>query len=456
MEFNLLDNVDESVHSLALKAHEKGLELICSFGPEVPEAVLGDPTRLRQITTNLVANAVKFTERGEVTVAVGLEAIDGPEIVLHFSVSDTGVGIPAEQQQSIFGAFVQADSSTTRKYGGTGLGLSISARLVEMMRGKIWVESTPGIGSRFHFTAIFGQVHGAPAVSPQMAEAPFANLPVLIVDDNPTNRHVLGETVARWGMRATLAERADEALAVLRSSAAAGLPFALLLCDVHIPGMDGFALAERISSDPDLKGLRQILLTSAGSVGAAQRGRSLLVAAYLAKPVRQRELRAAISSALGHNSPAHDHCGARPSPASSSNSLNRQVAVLIAEDNPINQKVLQRLIERHGHFVEVAANGRETLRLLVEREFNLVLMDIQMPEMDGLEATREIRRRERQTGNHQTIVAMTAHAIAGDRERCLEAGMDDYLSKPVSVQQLEQLLDRIGSLRAEEAAQLPT
>jgi signal transduction histidine kinase/CheY-like chemotaxis protein len=456
IEFNLRDNIDESVRSLALKAHEKGLELICSFAPEIPDTILGDPTRLRQITTNLVANAVKFTEHGEVTVGVGLETIDDRELVLHFSVNDTGVGIPAEQQQSIFAAFAQADSSTTRKYGGTGLGLSISGRLVEMMRGRIWVESTPGIGSRFHFTATFGRCYGAPALSPPLAEASFTGLPVLIVDDNPTNRRVLAETVTRWGMRATLAEHAEEALNLLRSSAAAGLPFTLLLCDVHMPGMDGFALAERISSDPELRGLRQILLTSAGNLGDGQRGRSLGVAAYLTKPVRQRELRSAIALALGLGSPQHDDDIVRPLSGPSSNSLNRPAMVLIAEDNLINQKVLQRLIERRGHLVEVAANGRDALRLLAEREFDLILMDVQMPEVDGFETTGEIRRRERQTGNHQMIVAMTAHAMAGDRERCLEAGMDDYLSKPVSVEQLERFLPRIGSPRAEENAQLPT
>ncbi|HWF45714.1 MAG TPA: ATP-binding protein [Bryobacteraceae bacterium] len=335
IEFNLRDTVEESVRSLALKAHEKGLELICSFAPEVPDILLGDPMRLRQIITNLVANAVKFTERGEVIVAVGLETICDHEVQLRFSVSDTGVGIPAEQQQSIFAAFAQADSSTTRKYGGTGLGLSICVRLVEMMQGRIWVESTPGIGSCFHFTATFSGPDRARAVNPQLTEAPFAGLPVLIVDDNATSRRVLGETVTSWGMRATLVERADEALDLLRSSAAAGLSFALLLCDAPMPGTDGFALAEQISSDPDLKGLRQILLTSAGSVGDSQRDRRLDVSAYLTKPVRQRELRAAITSALAHNSFPHDR-PAGLSSGPSSNSLNRSAAILVAEDSPVD------------------------------------------------------------------------------------------------------------------------
>jgi signal transduction histidine kinase/CheY-like chemotaxis protein len=458
--FDLRDNIEEAVRTLALGAHEKGLELICSFAPEIPDNVVGDPTRLRQIMTNLVSNAVKFTQRGEVTIESQIEAGGDADLTLHFMVSDTGVGIPREQQKGIFAAFAQADNSTTRKYGGTGLGLSISQRLVEMMGGRIWVESEPGHGSRFHFTARFGRTDGPLAVAASPAEVLFTGLSVLIVDDNPTNRRVLGAMVSRWGMLPFFAAGSREALALLHSSAALGQQFALLLSDVHMPEMDGLELAERIAAEPQFRGLRKILLTSTGSKGGTSTCRQLGIGAYLTKPVRQNELKAAIGSVLA--SPLHPADDVSPTAASPaavpepSREPSRQATILIAEDNPVNRKVLQRLIERHGHAVELALDGREALRLLEERDFDLVLMDVQMPEMDGFEATREIRRRERETGDHQMVVAMTAHAMRGDRERCLEAGMDDYLSKPIAVQELKQLLDRISSDRPVHPAQLPT
>ncbi|HEY3458448.1 MAG TPA: response regulator [Bryobacteraceae bacterium] len=433
IEFDLRDSLEESVRTLAIAAHDKGLELVCGFSAEVPDTVIGDPTRLRQITTNLISNAIKFTSVGEVTLDVNVESMDENTAVLHFVVSDTGVGIAPEKQKAIFSAFTQADASTTRKYGGTGLGLSISARLVEMMGGQIWVESTPGKGSRFHFTSKMGV-----AKTKLNAPLPFGpsldNVTVLVVDDNDANRRVLEATASRWGMKATTAHSADEALGLLHAAEASGSPFPLVLCDVHMPGRDGFYLAEHLSGGRKTK---LILLTSAGQRGDSVRCRELGVAGYLTKPVRQSELRAAIVAVLG--SPDKEATITRHTVRKERTNSQR---ILIVEDNVVNQQVIRRLVERQGHAVTIVDTGRKALDALDENEFDAVLMDIQMPEMDGFEATAEIRRREKTNGKHHTIIAMTAHAMTGDRERCLHAGMDDYLSKPIGLAQLSAALNR--------------
>ncbi|MBV9612927.1 MAG: response regulator, partial [Acidobacteriaceae bacterium] len=418
IEFDLRDSVEETVRTLARRAYEKGLELVCSFAADIPEIVIGDPGRLRQITTNLIANAIKFTDSGEVTLEVTMEEANGGSLKLHFVVADTGVGIPAEKQAAIFAPFTQADTSTTRRYGGTGLGLSISARLVEMMGGRIWVESEPGQGSRFHFTAQFGVASRKLDPVRPTRDLSLQGVRALVVDDNATNRRVLCDMLARWGMKTASATGAREALKRLAESAAINESFTLVLCDVHMPGIDGFELAERIGRDASLSALKMILLTSAGQRGDSARCRELGISSYLTKPVRQSELRDAIVRVLGMeqnrtapNLPITRH--------SLREERRRNFRVLVAEDNAVNQKVIRRLVERQGHSAVVVNNGLEALQALEEQPFDLVLMDVQMPEMDGFEAVAEIRRREKNTSRHQTVIAMTAHAMKGDRERCL-------------------------------------
>ena len=439
IEFDLRDSLDEAIRSIALRAHEKGLELVCEVTPNVPETVVGDPSRLRQIVLNLLGNAVKFTAAGEVTLQVGAEETDGRQVVLHFIVADTGIGIPSEKLSSIFAPFTQADASTTRRYGGTGLGLTISARLVEIMAGRIWVESDPGRGSRFHFTARFG-VGASPAERSLPADTSrLAGVAVLVVDDNATNRRVLDGLLRHWGMEPFAVEGAAEARDAIERARVRGTPFPLMISDVHMPDTDGFSLAAQVRQNPDWANLSIILLASATQSGDAARCRELGVQAYLTKPARRAELHAAIHSALGgRSSPDGPRSPvARPSVRED----RRGLRVLVAEDNAVNQQVARRFLERQGHAVTLAANGLEAVSALEEREFDLVLMDVQMPEMDGFEATARIRAKEVQAGKHQTIVAMTAHAMKGDRERCLNAGMDGYISKPLNSAELINLLE---------------
>ncbi|HEY3937299.1 MAG TPA: response regulator [Bryobacteraceae bacterium] len=449
IEFDFRDSLEESVRTLAVWAHEKNLELVCGVAPNVPEIVVADPTRLRQIVTNLLSNAIKFTERGEVGVYVTAELLAADRVCLHFVVSDTGMGIEPSKQENIFAAFTQADLSTTRKYGGTGLGLSISARLVKMMAGKLWVESELGQGSRFHFTceAGIGKAKDRSAGPVALGEAlALQGIRVLIVDDSGANRRILSDTLSRWGMQAADAACAPEALHLLRTAAASGAPFALIVCDGRMPEMDGFDLAERVASDPALSGpgcgaVDIIILTATGQRGDGARCRELGIAGYLTKPVRQAELRAAILSVR-----ASQATGVRPDTSITRHSLrennSRSQRILVAEDNSVNQHVVRRFIEREGHTAVVVNNGRKAVQALEEQEFDLVLMDVQMPEMDGFAATAEIRRRERSSGKRHRIIAMTAHAMKGDREKCIDAGMDGYLSKPVG---LAELIEVLGS-----------
>ena len=441
-DFNLRDSLEATLKTLALRAHEKGLELLCEVAPEVPEAVRGDANRLRQIVVNLVGNAIKFTNDGEVGLHVKALNTDGERRLLQFTVSDTGIGIPAEKQKLIFDAFTQADTSTTRKYGGTGLGLTISSRLVQMMGGKIWVESESDPGTRFHFTAMLGVADAQAVKIATIAPAEMLRgVKVLVVDDNRTNRGILEGMLKRWEMQPTTVESGKEALEQLSNARDAGRPYGLILTDMHMPIMDGFGLVERIRQSPCLSTATIMMLTSAGHRGDAVRCQELGVTAYLLKPIRQSELREAIARALG----AKVQEGVIPLITRFSLHDERDpsefLSVLLAEDNAVNQRLAARLLEKRGHRVIVAANGLEALAALAKGDFDLVLMDVQMPEMDGLEATAAIRKQEQFSGKHQAVIALTAHAMKGDQERCLAAGMDGYLSKPIRPQELDAILE---------------
>src|SRR5256714_127702 len=452
VEFDLRDCLEAALKTVAIRADEKGLELLCEIAPEVPEILRGDSVRLRQVVINLVGNAIKFTNQGEVGLKVQVESKDERDYLLRFTVSDTGIGIPENKRESIFAAFTQADTSTTRKYGGTGLGLTISTRLVAMMGGAIWVESEVGKGSQFHFTAHL-EATDAKEIKVGTVAAPeiLRHIRVLVVDDNRTNRRILVGMVARWELRPVAVIGGEEALAELSAAKQQGEPYGLVLTDMHMPGMDGFTLIERIRERPELATATIMMLTSAGHRGDAVRCQELGVAAYLLKPIRQSELREAIARVLG----ARGHEGAIPLITRFSLQDAREpgssLKVLLAEDNVVNQRLAVRLLEKRGHRVVVAANGREALEALQKETFDAVFMDVQMPEMDGLEATAAIRAQEKSTGSHQTIIALTAHAMKGDREKCLAGGMDGYLSKPIRPQELDDVLQALQTERAEPA-----
>ena len=448
VDFNLRDCLESTLKTVALRADEKRLELLCEVAPEVPEVVRGDSTRLRQVVINLVGNAIKFTERGEVALKVQVEAQEGQERLLRFTVADTGIGIPEEKRELIFAPFSQADTSTTRKYGGTGLGLTISTRLVEMMGGRIWVESEVGKGSQFHFTARMEaadakEVKVGTIALPEM----LRGVKVLVVDDNRTNRRILEGMLGRWEMKSSSVEGGEEALAQLSAAREAGKPFGLILTDINMPKMNGFALVERIRQRPELSTATIMMLTSAGQCGDAARCQELGVAAYLLKPIRQSELRQAIARVLG----VREQDGAIPLITRFSVQDTREpsafLRVLLAEDNAVNQRLAVRLLEKRGHRVVVASNGREAVEALEKESFDLVFMDVQMPEMDGLEATTAIREKEKGSGVHQPIIALTAHTMKGDREKCLAGGMDGYLTKPIRPQENEEILQDYVSRR---------
>ncbi len=402
----------------------------------MPESLRGDPTRLRQVIINLIGNAIKFTSAGEVFLQVGKEEESADGVVLHFAVKDTGIGIPSEKLKTIFQPFTQADGSTTRKYGGTGLGLAISTRLVELMQGRIWVESDPGHGSTFHFNLRF-TIHSAAAKPEPLDIEMLRGLPVLIVDDNFANRRILEELLQQWHMRPTSVEGGPQAFAALEHAKSANTPFPLVLLDAQMPGMDGFAVSEHINRNPKTSGPSLIMLTSAGMHGDATRCREAGINAYFPKPVRRADLLAAIRSVLGA------HTGEKSSVVTqhSIRESGRRLQILLAEDNLVNQKLAIRLMEKWGHSVTLVETGKAALDILENQSFDVVLMDVQMPEMDGLEATAAIRAREKINGGHVPIVAMTANAMVGDRERCLDAGMDGYVSKPLQIKELFATID---------------
>jgi PAS domain S-box-containing protein len=455
IDFNLGDSLGDTMKTMSLRAHQKQLELAFDIDPDVPGALVGDPGRLRQIIVNLVGNAIKFTEQGEVVVYVKTESRTPDDIQLHFSIEDTGIGIPIDKQSAIFEAFQQADGSMTRKYGGTGLGLTISARLVELMNGRIWVESEPGRGSRFHFIATFA-LQKAP-FSTVVPKDPMTlrDMRVLIVDDNATNRQILQKMLENWHMRPTAVDGAANAMIALAEAKDMGESYSLILLDAQMPGTDGFALAESMKNNPDWSGSSIMMHSSSGQRGDAARCRELGVSAYLTKPIRQGEMLDAILTALG--SRPHDKSAAELVTRHSLRENRYRLHILLAEDNAVNQMVALRLLEKHGHTVVVAANGKETLEALENETFDLILMDVQMPEMNGLEATLTIREKEKTTGQHIPIVAMTAHAMKGDEERFLASGMDSYLTKPFRTEKLLALLDEVGrrKVNPEQALILP-
>ena len=429
--FDLREVMALALKTLALRAHQKKLELMCRVAPDIPERLVGDPNRLRQILLNLVGNAVKFTESGEILVIAEVEKVTNAGLVLHFEVRDTGIGIPENRQISIFEAFTQADGSTTRRYGGTGLGLTISTRLVGLMEGRIWVESRAGEGSRFHFTAKLGIAEGAALSSARWTREQLARVRVLIVDDNAINRRILNEMCTIWGMQPDPAERGIVGLQMMRRAQAAGNPYRLVLLDAQMPEMDGFEVASQIQQDAELSGAPIMMLSSCDLPNEAARCRSLGVARYLVKPVMQAELLNGVLETMGLlGSPV-----AKSSPAPPALDLSGR-RILVAEDHPVNRKLVVTLLESKSAVPFVASNGREVLDAMKEGSFDLVLMDVQMPDMDGLEATAAIRAFEKGTGSRTPILAMTAHAMDGYREKCLEAGMDGYLTKPVNAVQL--------------------
>jgi two-component system, sensor histidine kinase and response regulator len=438
IEFNLGDTIGDTMKTLSLRAHQKGLELAYDTAPDVPDALLGDPGRLRQVIVNLIGNAIKFTERGEVVLSLQTDWKTADDIQLHFIISDTGIGIPVEKQTAIFEAFAQADGSMSRTYGGTGLGLTISSRLVDLMHGRIWVESEQGKGSQFHFTAHFGlQKVPARTIVPR-DPATLRDMRVLVVDDNATNRQILLKMLANWHTTPLAADSGAKAITVLREAQGLGRHFPLILVDAQMPEMDGFVLAESIKRSPEWGTATIMMLSSAGQRGDAKRCRELGIAAYLTKPVRQAELLDAILTALG-TKPIKEALPALVT-RHSLRENSKHLCILLVEDNAVNQKLAARLLEKRGHTVAIAGNGKEALAALEKQSFDLVFMDVQMPEMDGFEATAAIRGKEKTSGNHLPIIAMTAHAMAGDRERCLEAGMDDYITKPIRLEELDTLL----------------
>jgi|WetSurMetagenome_2_1015567.scaffolds.fasta_scaffold02090_3 two-component system, sensor histidine kinase and response regulator len=451
IEFNLPEAMANILKGHAQEAHLKGLELAYEVSSEVPETLMGDPGRLRQVLVNLIGNAIKFTERGEVVLLVEVESKTDDRVCLRFTVTDTGMGIAPEQLGIIFDPFRQADNTSTRKFGGTGLGLSISRHLVELMGGQIRVESQLTRGSIFQFSASFGCPQD-PSPEELLSAQPLdlKDLPVLIVDDNAVNRRILQTMVANWQMKPTTADSGMAALAQLERTNETGDHFDLIILDVIMPEMDGFTVARKIRESFGPDGAIIMMLTSAGQRGDAIRCRELGIAAYLTKPISQSELLDAITKVLAlrrhqqSTRPLVTRYSLRKPPATQAAASSRKLHILLAEDNLVNQKIVVRILEKKDHVVVVAANGREALEALGGNKFDLILMDIQMPLIDGFQATQMIREQEAKGSEHIPIVAMTAHAMKGDKEKCLAAGMDHYISKPINTLELYELLDKIA------------
>jgi signal transduction histidine kinase/CheY-like chemotaxis protein len=453
VEFSLRDLLAEALKSLAVRAHQKELELTYRVKPQLADHYLGDSGRIRQVLINLLGNAIKFTETGEVAVDVDQETETGNGVVLHVHVKDTGIGIPQSKQGLIFDAFTQADSSMTRKYGGTGLGLAITRRLVEAMGGRIWLESQEGLGSTFHFTVGLEKVDRVAAPHQFGSLAQMQTIRVLVVDDNHTNRFVLSELFHHWGMDAQSTDGAREALLAIDSAHEAGSPFGLAIVDAQMPETDGFKLASDIRRDSRNKSMPIIMLSSLGQRGEGMRCREIGIAGYLSKPASQSELLNMILSVLFR---PPEESRAKSAERDFMPDGTRSLKILLAEDNTVNQQLAVRLLQELGHRVEVANNGEEALAAFERARFDLILMDVQMPKMDGFEATGAIRANEAIQGGRTPIIAVTAHAMKGDREKCIAAGMDDYVTKPLRFAELADLL-RIysGSARIERLSEPP-
>jgi signal transduction histidine kinase/CheY-like chemotaxis protein len=434
--FSVRDHLADLLKPLVFRAEQKELEVVCHVLPDVPSIAVGDPGRLRQVLVNLLGNAIKFTERGPILVQVEVESKSANEAVLHYFVSDSGIGIPSDKQRQIFEPFKQADGSTTRSFGGTGLGLTISSTLVELMGGRVWLESAPREGSTFHFTVRLGVTDARPEPS----TINLTDLPVLIVDDNSVNRRVLHELLLRWHMRPTVVDSGAAALQALAEASASGKPFTLVLLDANMPEMDGFEVARRIHDDAQLGSSTIMMLSSSCHIDESARCREVGVASYLTKPIDQRELLSAIGRLLAGEPGQRVSLPASMLPA---DVPERRLHVLVAEDNAVNQRLAMSVLQRRGHKVTIANNGREAVAAVEGTPFDVVLMDVQMPEMGGFEATAAIRALERNGEHRVPIVAMTAHAMKGDRERCLDAGMDDYMTKPLDPRQLCRLVEQI-------------
>jgi signal transduction histidine kinase/DNA-binding response OmpR family regulator len=444
-DFDLLAVLDETVSTFALAAHEKRLELACHVMPDVEENLVGDSERLRQVLVNLIGNAVKFTDAGEVTIRIARQQQAGQSdrnVTLHFSVQDTGIGIAADQQATTFEAFRQVDNSPTRRFGGTGLGLAICARLVQLMSGKIWVDSAPGKGSTFHFTALFVR---SDRVLSEMSEdwSKLRGVRVLAVDDNATNRRILEETLSGWGMNLTLAESAEQAIDAIERAQSGSMPFSLVILDNMMPGTSGMELARRIRENPAWRSATLLMLSSSDRRQDVERCRELGIDSYLIKPIRRANLLGSVLRALGIGEPSPDESTSSSGPGI--RKAAHSLRLLVVEDSLVNQRLVLRLLEKRGHTVRLAANGKEALAALEKESFDAVLMDSEMPNMDGVTATAHIRESEKATGKRLPIVAMTAHAMKGDRERFLAAGMDGYISKPIEPAMLFQTVESLAS-----------
>ncbi|MFC1572686.1 response regulator [Candidatus Eisenbacteria bacterium] len=448
IDFGLRGCLTDALTPLRMRANERGLELTLDISPNVPGGVVGDPGRLRQVVVNLVGNAIKFTDYGGVTVSVAVQERSDSEVTLRISVRDTGIGISAEQQSAIFEAFTQADVGTTRRFGGTGLGLSISSRLVNRMAGSIWVESQPGVGSTFQFTICLPISAETSWKAGSLDMDELRGVPVLIVDDHNTNRRVYEELLKTWSMRPATVQSGQLALAELWRANAANEPYRLLLLDAMMPQMDGFGTAERIRKASEFADLDIIMLTSGGQRGDASRCRELGIAAYLSKPIGRSTLLNTVFAVLRGESVKN----AAPVTRHSLRDSRRKLSILLAEDNLVNQKLATKILEKEGHTVTVANDGRKAVEAVKQEAFDLVLMDVQMPTMDGLEATATIREMERESGTHVPIIAMTAHTMMGDREKCLAAGMDEYVAKPIKVAALFTAVEAL-EFRAQDAGE---
>jgi len=435
--FVLRDFLGESIRILAIRAHEKGLELAYRVAPDVPDRLLGDPARFRQVLLNLAGNAIKFTDHGEVVVSVTKEQLSETGAILHFSVRDTGIGIPQDKHSSIFHAFQQADGSTSRRFGGTGLGLAVSSQLVELMGGRIWLESEPGKGSIFHFSARFKMDQDAADVMPPQPDFDVSGQRVLVVDDNPTHLQIIRELLENWNMSPISAVDANEAQRLLSVSDSTAPQFKLAIIDADMPESDGFKLAFGINKMTSLE-LPIIMMLTHSSLRSHPDFKGIGVKATVTKPVRASDLLESIKTALGlgDGRPEISLEDLKPQMQFDKQALR----ILVVEDTPFNQKFIQRLLNRWGHQAIIAKNGIKAVEAVAKQSFDIILMDVQMPKMDGFEATAEIRKLESRTGSHTPIIAMTAHAMKGDRERCLAAGMDNYISKPISSDALQNMI----------------
>lgn len=442
-EFNLYELIEDTINTLAVSLQKnRDVEISCLFNSDIPDRVIGDPVRFRQVITNLVGNSIKFTHKGFVNLTVEPESISDESLKLLFCVSDTGIGISAAKLDTIFKPFEQADASTTRKYGGTGLGLTIVSRLVDLMNGRIWVESEPGKGSRFYFTVEFGCSRDFLTRQKPDQNELLRNTRVLVVDDNPINRLILIRTFSQWHMHASEVPGADDAINALTTAKNENATFELMMVDVQMPGTDGYQFVEYLNEHPGLFDGAVIIMTSSHAPDDAQRCRELRIAGYLTKPIKRAQLLEEVSAVLGKQK-KHEF-RVITATAKPETRFSGPLNILVAEDNPVSQKFVEVALKKSGHTVTCAANGKQAVEMAEEQSFDLILMDVQMPEMDGFGATSLIRDYQKATGTYTPIVAMTANAMKGDREKCIEAGMDDYLAKPVKVRDLLDILQKLS------------